>query len=193
MSENSSTLPPCINSSAINCSSDALFEKCNRAASASLLIRNESYLRKVFNRHADHEPPLALSAKALDLALQSIRAVCARDSASLVSAIANSGEADNSLKTTMQLEEFKSAALQRGGNSDLDIETIFLQYADVGGQLSFEALMNALKEVNLALLSEDNSSTDHRLIRAGAPQSDVFNFVRCNRHSLCNNCVLARE
>ncbi len=151
---------------------------------------NESYLRKVFNRHADQGPPLTLSTRAFNLAVAYLGSNCD------VSAVTGIPDAEFSNEVPVDLEQFKSSVRPSGADGNVDLEAVFLQFADMGGLLSFQALANALKDIDLAIFSERTLAADQLLARAGASQRDAISFSGCGAcdevshawpfHTTCN-------
>jgi hypothetical protein len=159
-------------STAFVSSNDALFDKCTQAAAASLLLNNDKYMRRLFNRHVDTGPPLALSAAAFKSAMCSLRAVdlqtgppCAR-----------ARDDDDIAPLPAELKDFISAARQSGYDGDLDLETLFLQFADVGGLLSFAALTRALAFIEIVASSEV-AAAEQIARHAGAATSLQLTFI----------------
>ncbi len=155
---------------------DSLFDKCSRAASASLLVSKEAFLRRVFNRHADQGSPLTLSKNALGLALRAL-GIISDDSA----VTTTSAHVENLfLYAPTNLEQFKSNARPCVDCGDVDMDTVFFEFADAGGLMSLPALVNAMKYIDLEVFSEQDSAADHLFARAGAANSESVDFSGCD-------------
>ncbi len=154
---------------------DALLTKCSQAASAALFLTNDQHLRHVFNRHADAGPPLTLSPAAFNAAMQSFRASDSRCNLHATKRT-RSCAAHVNIPARAGVEDFKRCARQYGGGDDVDLDSVFMQFADVGGLLSLPALTNALASLDI-FFPEENSTAEHFARYAGCAATSAFSFV----------------